>query len=277
MRNTTMRLVVAPDEKRAFTRALVALNSSRIPYVVSGAFATHFYTGLWRYTKDLDIFVMPADAPDTLQVLASEKFHTSIEDEHWLGKAFMGEALVDIIWGAGNWLAPVDQEWIDRSRPAAIFGVPVRMAPPEDLIWFKSYVAGRERFDGADICHTILAAGREMDWNHLLSRYGEDWDLLFSYLCLFRFVYPGDRDIVPDNVLRTLITRLERQMEEGPGEPGMTRGPMIDRFSYHWDIANRGYADPREMCAERQGYSPHGVARERAWAEQKIKGTAGAA
>ncbi|HUE76173.1 MAG TPA: hypothetical protein VMP10_05030, partial [Chloroflexota bacterium] len=203
----------------------------------------------------------------------SQKFRTSIEDEHWLGKAFMGEALVDVIWGAGNWLAPVDRKWIDRSRPATVFGIPVRMAPPEDLIWFKSYVAGRERFDGADICHTILAVGREMDWSHLLDRFGEDWELLVSYLMLFRFVYPGDRDIVPDDVLHGLLARVERQIEDGPGEPGVTRGPMMDRFSYHWDVVTRGYIDPREQCAANQGYGPHGVARERAWAERQIQGT----
>src|SRR5436309_103610 len=44
-------------QTRLFREVLELLNASAIPYVVSGAFALHAHTGIWRDTKDLDLFL----------------------------------------------------------------------------------------------------------------------------------------------------------------------------------------------------------------------------
>ena len=38
-----------------------------------------------------------------------------------------------------------------------MFGQPVRVIGPEDLVWAKLFVLDRERFDGADIAHVLRA------------------------------------------------------------------------------------------------------------------------
>ncbi len=59
------------------------------------------------------------------------------------------------------------------------------------MIWSKAFIMERERYDGADIAHLILACGRDLDWRRLLGRFGRRWRVLLSHLVLFGFVYPG--------------------------------------------------------------------------------------
>jgi hypothetical protein len=55
----------------------------------------------------------------------------------------------------------------------------------------------RERFDGADIAHILRCCVAEIDWPHLLRRFGPDWRVLLSHLVVFGYVYPGERARIP--------------------------------------------------------------------------------
>ena len=46
-------------EREVYRHGLETLNRAGIPYVVSGLYALYEYTGIYRQTKDLDIFVEP--------------------------------------------------------------------------------------------------------------------------------------------------------------------------------------------------------------------------
>jgi hypothetical protein len=45
-----------------------------------------------------------------------------------------------------------------------VLGVPVRLCPPEEIIWSKAFIMERERYDGADISHLIRACQGRLDW-----------------------------------------------------------------------------------------------------------------
>ena len=50
-----------PDAERdIYRRALEALNTAESPYVVAGAYAIYEHTGIYRKTKDLDLFFEPS-------------------------------------------------------------------------------------------------------------------------------------------------------------------------------------------------------------------------
>ena len=53
------------------------LNDSGIPYAVGAAFARYVYTGIWRKTKDLDLFLKPQDLKTALDAFS---FRVDIED-----------------------------------------------------------------------------------------------------------------------------------------------------------------------------------------------------
>jgi hypothetical protein len=247
--------------RAVFQDALRALTADGARFLVAGAFATNFHTGIWRNTKDLDIFCEPAEAVRILDALARAGFKTSVEEKHWLGKAKKDGVLVDVIWGCGNWAGHVDEHWFQHASVGEVAGVEIGIAPADDIILSKAWVAGRERYDGADICHLIRACGREFDWTDLLVRFGVHWELLLQYLVLFRFIYPDERDIVPAKLIHELAARVGTDAEVGDGLH--FRGSLVDRYAYLHDLDNEGFADPREELARRAGLPIADVQRRR--------------
>jgi hypothetical protein len=250
-----------PHTRGIFREALKALLGGETRFLVGGAFATHCHTGIWRNTKDLDVFCEPDRAEQVLGLLADAGFQTRVEEKHWLGKAFRQGVLVDVIWGGGNWATFVDDHWFARAIPGSILDVPVLIAPAEDMILSKAWVAGRERHDGTDICHLIRARGRDFDWDDVVARFGHHWQLLLHYLILFRFVYPEERDIVPLRVIRDLASRIGTDAELADGLP--FRGPLVDRYGYLQVMRDEGLPDPGKELARRNGHDPADVERRR--------------
>ena len=256
-----MEPTLDPETRTVFATALRALLDERARFLVAGAFATNHYCGIWRNTKDLDVFCEPHWAGRILDTLGRAGFRTYVQEKHWLGKAKKDGALVDIIWGCGNWAARVDSHWFETASLGRVAGIEVAMAPAEDIILSKAWVAGRERYDGADICHLIRARGRTFDWDDLVARFGDHWQLLLQYLILFRFVYPEERDIVPAQLIHDLAARVGTDAEIADGL--RFRGPLVDRYAYLHDLRHDGLADPREEIARRAALPVADVVRRR--------------
>jgi hypothetical protein len=154
---------------------------------------------------------------------------------------------VDIIFCSGNGVAPVDDEWFDHARAAEILGLPMRLCPPEEMIWSKAYVCERERHDGADVIHLLRDCGPTMDWSRLLRRFDAHWRVLYAHVVLFGFVYPTHAHAVPAWVCAELAQRLERERTSDlqPGVPPVCRGTLLSREQYLVDIEQQGYVDGR--------------------------------
>ena len=238
-------------ERELYKSALAALNEAGVPYVVAGAYAIYEHTGIIRQTKDLDLFCTPEAVLQAMQVLKDAGMITRLEQPHWIGKAISRhdrDHFIDIIYGMGNGLALIDDDWFQHSSPAILAATQVRVAPPEELIWHRLFIHERHRHDMADVAHLILLKGKLMDWRRLLAKVGEDWPLLLSQVMMFRYVYPGYRDQVPQWVVRDLLDRAEaasaQQAAEGD-EHELTRGTMISRFSFAIDVNEWGFHDLR--------------------------------
>jgi Uncharacterised nucleotidyltransferase len=225
--------------------ALRHLLRSGVPFLIGGAYAMREYGGIFRDTKDLDVFCLPGDYPRILQVFAGAGFRTEVTHPHWVAKAFQGEYFVDIIFGSSNDLCPVDDLWFQFARKVHLLGFAVPLIPPEEMIWSKAYVQDRYRFDGADIAHILRKMGAELDWHRLLVRMDRDWEVLLAHLINFRFAYPSERDIVPEWILRELSSRVQQQLGEPALPERICRGPRLTPHDYQIDIAEWGYRDPR--------------------------------
>jgi len=235
-----------PEEERdVYRRALEALNASAIPFVVAGAYAIYEHTGIYRKTKDLDLFFEPEFVVPAAAALKGAGFVMRLEDPHWLAKATAGEYFVDLIYGMGNGVAFIDGEWIGRSRPGILAACPVRIAPAEELIWHRLFIVERHRHDMADILHLILCLGEMLDWEHLVARVGEHWLLLLSHLLLFTYVYPGYRNIIPPWVLDRLLERARDESGKEVEVIELTRGSLISEFSFSIDVREWGFQNPR--------------------------------
>jgi hypothetical protein len=232
------------EELDARADALRALAGSRVPFLVSGAYAFFEYTGIFRDTKDLDLFIRERDLEDAMAVLESAGFRTHIEDSTWIAKGFRGEWFVDLIFSSGNGVAVVDDLWFEHARPGRVMGVDVLLSPPEEMVWSKAFVLERERYDGADVNHLVRAVGEELDWDRILFRFDRYWEVLLSHLLLFRFAYPGERCKVPDRVMETLLARAGAELGTEHPRP-LCRGNLISRVQYGHDLTQLGYEDGR--------------------------------
>jgi hypothetical protein len=235
-----------PDTVAFYRRAAGILADGRIPFLVGGAFALRHYTGIWRWTKDFDIFVRPEDCPRVLAACAAQGFATDLTFPHWLGKVYgPGGQFMDVIFSSGNGVARVDNDWFAHAETGAVVGCPARFIPAEEMIWSKGFIMERERFDGADIAHLLRARAPRLDWPRLLKRFGPHWEVLFSHLLLFRFIYPAEQGLIPAWVIQELLYRVQRSMQSPPSGGPRFRGTLLSREQYLVDTERWGYPDVR--------------------------------
>ncbi|HEX8906878.1 MAG TPA: hypothetical protein VF771_18655 [Longimicrobiaceae bacterium] len=254
---------IPEDEREIYKRALNALNEAGVPYVVAGAYAIYEHTGIYRQTKDLDLFCEPRVLISAMEALKKAGFRTRLEQSHWLAKALDDPYFVDIIYGMGNGLALIDEDWYRHSKPAILAATQVRVAPAEELIWHRLFISERHRHDMADIAHLILTMGHVMDWNRLVAKTGEHWPLLLAQVQMFRYVYPGYHAQVPKWVLRELLERAGRDAmvePESDREHDTTRGTLISRFSFAIDVNEWGFRDLRDEYTHRMKNHPEVLA-----------------
>jgi hypothetical protein len=230
---------------RAHRAGLQALQGTGTPFLVGGAYALEHYTEIVRGTKDLDGHVRPGDSERLLSGLSALGFRVEWTSSHWLAKAFRGRDFIDIIFNSGNGICPVDEAWFEFAEPGQVLGMPVRLCPVEEMIWSKSFVQERERYDGADIAHLLRARGRGLAWRRLLDRFGPHWRVPLGHLVLFGFVYPGDRDRIPRWVMRELLRRLAREVEDRRRPTRLCQGTLLSRAQYLVDVTRWGYRDAR--------------------------------
>jgi hypothetical protein len=241
-----------PEEATTLYReVLLAMNEHGLPYAVAGAFALQKYTGIWRVTKDLDLFMKAEDVPAALQYLVEHGFRCETLDPVWLAKAHRGEYFVDLISGMSNAVIVVDDTWMERTQPATIAGVESRIISAEDLLASKLFVIRRERFDGADIAHIIYRTQGKFDWNRILQLAGEHWEIVLWALILFRYVYPAHTDYVPAALWQDLLSRYMHLVQH-PDPKAPFRGSLVDDNIFSIDMKDWGLEDVESEYRARQ-------------------------
>jgi len=225
----------AEEERRLYRQVLLVLNELGIPYAVSGAFALQHHTGIWRDTKDLDLFLTSKNVGRALEGLQAAGFECKVWDPVWLAKAHLGDFFVDLITGMSNAVVIVDDSWIKRASPAVVVGVETKVLGAEELIASKLFVTHRERFDGADIAHVIYGAQGKLDWDRVLQLAGDNWEMVLWALVLFQYIYPAQTASVPAYVWDNLIDRFVSAVKN-PDPNARFRGSLIDENQFAIDV-----------------------------------------
>lgn len=242
------------------------LRENRVEFLVGGAYALAHYTGIVRDTKDFDLFLRPADVSLALAIWKRAGYKVGFAFTHWLAKVQRGKVWVDVIFGSGNGLGPVDDVWFQEAQRAKIFGLQVKVVPPEELIWQKAYIMERERFDGADVAHLLAACAPLINWSRLLQRFGPDWRVLWCHLILFGFIYPAKRTLIPLDLVKELNARVAREQNSPGLDDKVCNGTLLSRIQYQPDLSACGLLDARK--AGRSHISPAELSR---WVEAGLK------
>src|SRR5690606_13055255 len=194
-----------------YSDALAILQNCQCEFMIGGGYAVVDYTGVPRATKDLDIFCRPQEYPKILKCFADHGYRTELTDSRWLAKVFKDDYFIDVIFDTVNNICKVD-------------------------------VQNRERYDGADINHLLLKAGRRLDWARLWKRMDTHWHLLLAQLLIFQFVYPSEyRNIVPDWLFLDLLDRAKEQYDLPPTLERVCQRPLNDHTQDEVDIKMWNY------------------------------------
>jgi hypothetical protein len=231
-----------PESEAFYAEALRELNQLGLPFLLAGTYAISAYTGITRPTKDLDIFCKAGDCARILAHFKQLGYAIEIEDDRWLGKVFKGTHFFDVIFASANGMTPVGDLWLEHARQTDLLGSRVRIIGPTELIWSKCFIQDRGRHDGADIAHTVLKAHDQIDWHRLLSYLEVHWEVLLMHLLNFRWIYPSERDRIPDWLLDELLDRLAKQRQLPSPRVKVCRGRLLSQVDYEIDIKDWGFA-----------------------------------
>lgn len=230
-----------------YAEILEVLNDRQVGYAIGGSFASSHYTGREPHTKDLDILLPPWEVDSALDGLAAAGLEVERPYPYWLAKAHReGRFFVDIICRAASGLWEVNEEWLGRTEPVDLWGVRSRVIGAEELIWSKAALMDRNRYDGNDVMHLLLAKARELDWSRLRALAGDHWRLLLVHLTMFGYVYPDKMSLVPKPLLAEMSLHLlnEKPFMAEDGRP-VCRGTLVSNSQYLLDVDEFGYKDAR--------------------------------
>lgn len=183
------------------SRVLRRADELGLPLAIGGGFAYSHYAQRWRDTKDLDLFVLPADRDRFVDLLSSEgleDFHDAIPyDRGWIYRSRRDGTIIDVIWQMANRRAVVDSSWFERAVMLDVRDARMRLVSVEDLIWTKLYVMQRDRCDWPDLLSILAARVDEVDWTQLLRRAGPDGALLGGLVSTFAWLCPAQAARIP--------------------------------------------------------------------------------
>ena len=237
--------LVETSSRLFYREAMEVLNRADIPFLVGGAFAFIHQAGIDKSTKDLDLFVRPRDVQRLMEACSRAGYESELVFPHWLAKIRSPEGYIDVIFNSGNGIAVVDDGWFEHATSGGILGVPVKIAPPEETIWSKAFVMERERFDGADVVHLILAHGERLDWKRLIARFGRHWRVLLAHLILFGFIFPSERSRVPSWVMQELMGRVQEETDAPNSAEPVCYGTLLSWSQYLGDVLGGSFRDAR--------------------------------
>ena len=200
--------VIPPDQWAVYKDALQGARRGNIPCLLGGGFGLAGYTGRWRNTKDMDLYVDPSDSERMIKALSERGFEDYYEtlpyDRGWIYRSTREGIIVDVIWSMANRRAQVDERWFDRASTLTIHDEEVRLMPPEELLWCKLYVFQRDHCDWTDALNLIYAVGPQLDWDRLLDRLDEDYPVLTAILTLFAWLSPSRAAQLPESLRERL-------------------------------------------------------------------------
>jgi hypothetical protein len=234
--------------EKFFGELIEILLVNNLPFMIGGTYAFSAYTGIDRPTKDMDIRCAFEDYPRILKVFSEAGLRTEISEEQWIAKVHHPHESIftDVIFGEKNGLTKIDANWLKRARPGKILGHFVKLEPIEDMIRSKIYIQHRERFDGADVMNLILQYGKTLDWEFLISNIEPHWELLFAHLVNFIFVYPSEKKVIPQRLLKNYLKRAQEEFLASPQKEKITRGLLISS-QYEPAVTKWGFKPIHEM------------------------------
>jgi hypothetical protein len=218
-----------PEQWSVYKTVMARARNCNLQFAVGGGFATMTYTGQWRDTKDIDLFIMEHDKEQMIRILGecglADYYERQPYERHWIYRSYKDEIIVDVIWAMANRRAVVDEVWLGGPELESD-GERFRLVPAEETLWSKLYVLQRDRCDWPDGLSLIYSMGMDLNWRRLLERVDEDASLLSALLSVFSWLCPDRARQVPSWLWNELGARDSQA--DAHLKPGANRAALLD-------------------------------------------------
>jgi hypothetical protein len=186
---------------QVFASAIHAVRAGNMPLAIGGGLAISLYTGYWRPSKDIDLYVLATQRQSAIDAMLDAGFSDYHDqapyDRAWLFRGIRSGVIVDIMWALANGAGEVGPDWMERGIRAELHGESLQLLAPEELLWSKIHVLQRDRCDWPDLLNLLYATGPQWDWQRLFQRLEGHQPLLAALLSLFAWVAPGRAGALP--------------------------------------------------------------------------------
>jgi hypothetical protein len=199
---------VSDEQWAIYAKAIQAVRSAGVPFLLGGGFALASFTGRWRDTKDIDFYIKPGHRELVVAALSKagfkDYFNQRPNDRRWIYRSIRSGVIVDIIWAMANQRAQVDNVWFERAGQLELRGERLAIIPPEEMMWCKLYIMQRDHCDWTDVFNLLYSAGPRLDWAHLIERLEEDTPLLKAVLQVYAWLCPKYVLKLPKSLFKSL-------------------------------------------------------------------------
>lgn len=211
------------EDRDLYVEAMDALCGSGVPFMVGGAFAVCHYTGWWRNTHDIDVYVTQENVRRAAEALNEVGFvdlgEQAAGDQQWIYHSGKNGLVFDVIWRFANLANYITPDWFDRASTGEFLGLDLRFLPLEELVWIKVFVINRHRCDWPDVMRIVRAQCQRLDWGRLVDLLGEHWLLLAGLVDVFGWQHPDSIGCIPDGI-RDEFNRRRKQYRLHPPADG---------------------------------------------------------
>src|SRR3954454_1409540 len=156
--------------EQALKRSAAALREAGIPFLVGGSLAS-WARGGPETRHDLDLMIRPQDVEAGVEALTAAGLRAEDPPEEWLGKAWDGDVLVDLIF------APKGMEMTDevmaRGEVLSVLGMEMRVMALEDVLVTKLMALTEHSLRYESLLPISRALREQVDWEDVRARTSE--------------------------------------------------------------------------------------------------------
>jgi hypothetical protein len=155
------------DLLEAMKRGAAALRDAGIPFMLAGGLAS-WARGGPPTEHDVDFMLKLTDIERASDALRAAGFRIEQPPEEWLRKAFLGDALVDLIHTPVQ--VPVDDEMLDRADELEVQAVLMPVMSADDLLVTKVLALDDHHADFESVLEVSRSLREQIHWDDVASR-----------------------------------------------------------------------------------------------------------
>ena len=204
--------------RAALKRSASALKEAGVPFALAGSYALWVH-GAAESEHDVDLVVPEARVEAAVDVLSAAGFAIERPPEDWLFKAFLDDAMVDVLHRLNN--RPVDAELIAGAGSVEVLGMHIPALSAAQVVTGKMLAMTERYCDFGQLLPAVRAVREQVDWTQI-ERDTADNDFAAAFLFLLRRLGIADRSVNGAAATPSVVTPSERRPVRNPA--GTTAG-----------------------------------------------------